>query len=122
MPKAPYDPNPKIDPKHYPELAKAMVQPVAISSAYKPIGRKLLMVNELPQGALARYERDLAVTSYQVKGNPWKTAGLKNYKNTESNVAGSTQQSAPSYDQQMERRYVSEVNLKRKFSLSEPDP
>ncbi len=47
-------------------LAQAMVEPIKISLEYQAIGRKLLMVDELPQGALPRYERDIAVTSYVI--------------------------------------------------------
>ena len=45
-------------------LAQAMIEPIKISLEYQGIGRKLLMIDELPQGALARYERDIAVKSY----------------------------------------------------------
>lgn len=41
-------------------LAQAMVEPIRRSLEYQAVGRKLLMVDELPQGALARYERDVA--------------------------------------------------------------
>ena len=41
-------------------LAQAMVEPIRRSLEYQAVGRKLLMVDELPQGALPRYERDLA--------------------------------------------------------------
>jgi hypothetical protein len=37
-----------------------MVEPIRRSLEYQAVGRKLLMVDELPQGALARYERDVA--------------------------------------------------------------
>lgn len=47
-------------------LAQAMVEPIKISLEYQAIGRKLLMVDELPQGALPRYERDIAVKSYVI--------------------------------------------------------
>jgi hypothetical protein len=40
-------------------LAQAMVEPIRRSLEYQAVGRKLLMVDELPQGALARYERDI---------------------------------------------------------------
>ena len=40
-------------------LAQAMVEPIKRSLEYQAIGRKLIMVDELPQGALARYEKDL---------------------------------------------------------------
>ena len=41
-------------------LAQAMVEPIRRSLEYQAVGRKLLLVDELPQGALARYERDVA--------------------------------------------------------------
>ena len=41
-------------------LAQAMVEPIRRALEYQAVGRKLLMVDELPQGALARYERDVA--------------------------------------------------------------
>ena len=47
-------------------IAQAMVEPIKISLEYQAIGRKLLMVDELPQGALPRYERDIAVKSYVI--------------------------------------------------------
>lgn len=47
-------------------LAQAMVEPIKTSLMYQSIGRKLLMVDELPQGALPRYERDIAVKSYVI--------------------------------------------------------
>lgn len=47
-------------------LAQAMVEPIKTSLQYQAIGRKLLMVDELPQGALPRYERDIAVRSYVI--------------------------------------------------------
>lgn len=37
-------------------LAQSMVEPIRRSLEYQSIGRKLLMVDELPEGALARYE------------------------------------------------------------------
>jgi hypothetical protein len=47
-------------------LAQAMVEPIRRSLEYQAVGRKLLMVDELPQGALARYERDLAANAYVI--------------------------------------------------------
>jgi hypothetical protein len=41
-------------------LAQAMVEPIKRSLEYQAIGRKLIMVDELPQGELARYEKDVA--------------------------------------------------------------
>jgi len=47
-------------------LAQAMVEPIKNSLLYQAIGRKLLLVDELPQGVLARYERDLTAKSFTV--------------------------------------------------------
>jgi len=47
-------------------LAQAMVEPIRRSLEYQAVGRKLLMVDELPQGALARYERDVMAIAYVV--------------------------------------------------------
>lgn len=47
-------------------LAQAMVEPIKTSLMYQGVGRKFLMVDELPQGALPRYERDIAVKSYVI--------------------------------------------------------
>lgn len=47
-------------------LAQAMVEPIRRALEYQAIGRKLLMVDELPQGALARYERDVAAVAHVV--------------------------------------------------------
>lgn len=47
-------------------LAQAMVEPIRRSLEYQAVGRKLLMIDELPQGALARYERDVAAIAHIV--------------------------------------------------------
>jgi hypothetical protein len=47
-------------------LAQSMVEPIRRSLEYQAVGRKLLMVDELPQGALARYERDIASIAHIV--------------------------------------------------------
>jgi len=47
-------------------LAQAMVEPIRRSLEYQAVGRKLLLVDELPQGALARYERDVAAIAHVV--------------------------------------------------------
>ena len=47
-------------------LAKSMVEPIKTSLMYQGIGRKLLTVDELPQGAIPRYERDIAVRSHVI--------------------------------------------------------
>lgn len=47
-------------------LAQAMVEPIRRALEYQAVGRKLLMVDELPQGALARYERDVASIAWVV--------------------------------------------------------
>ena len=48
-------------------LAAAMVEPIQTNLRYQAIGRKLLMVDELPQGALPRYERDFNKAAPQYK-------------------------------------------------------
>jgi len=45
-------------------LAQAMVEPIKNSLMYQAVGRKLLLVDELPQGVLPRYERDVTAKSY----------------------------------------------------------
>jgi hypothetical protein len=52
-------------------LAQAMVEPIKNSLMYQAIGRKLLLVDELPQGVLPRYERDVTAKSFVVgkRGN-----------------------------------------------------
>ena len=47
-------------------LAQAMVEPIKNSLMYQSIGRKLLLVDELPQGVLPRYERDVTAKSWVV--------------------------------------------------------
>lgn len=47
-------------------LAQAMVEPVRRSLEYQAVGRKCLMVDELPQGSLARYERDVASIAHVI--------------------------------------------------------
>jgi len=47
-------------------LAQAMVEPIRRSLEYQAVGRKLLLVDELPQGALARYERDVAAVAHVI--------------------------------------------------------
>lgn len=44
-------------------LAQAMVEPIRRALEYQAVGRKLIMVDELPQGALPRYEKDVRQTS-----------------------------------------------------------
>ena len=44
-------------------LAQAMVEPIRRALEYQAVGRKLLMVDELPQGAYARYEKDVKSTA-----------------------------------------------------------
>src|ERR1035437_1687062 len=53
------------------QLAQAMVEPIKRSLEYQAIGRKLLMVDELPQGALPRYEKDVSSVAYVIgrRGN-----------------------------------------------------
>jgi len=47
-------------------LAQAMVEPIKNSLMYQAIGRKLLLVDELPQGILPRYERDITAKSFVI--------------------------------------------------------
>jgi hypothetical protein len=47
-------------------LAQAMVEPIKNSLMYQSIVRKLLLVDELPQGVLPRYERDVTAKSFVV--------------------------------------------------------
>ena len=47
-------------------LAQAMVEPIRRALEYQAVGRKLLLVDELPQGALARYERDVAAIAHVI--------------------------------------------------------
>jgi len=47
-------------------LAQAMVEPIRRALEYQAVGRKLLMVDELPQGAYARYEKDVRATAVVV--------------------------------------------------------
>lgn len=45
-------------------LAQAMVEPIRRALEYQAVGRKLLMVDELPQGAYARYEKDVRALAF----------------------------------------------------------
>jgi hypothetical protein len=47
-------------------LAQAMVEPIRRALEYQAVGRKLLMVDELPQGAYARYEKDVRATATRI--------------------------------------------------------
>ena len=47
-------------------LAQAMVEPTRRARGYQAVGRKLLMVDELPQGAYARYEKDVRATAHVI--------------------------------------------------------
>lgn len=47
-------------------LAQAMVEPIRRALEYQAVGRKLLMIDELPQGAYARYEKDVRATATTV--------------------------------------------------------
>ena len=49
-------------------LAEAMIEPIKTSLLYQAVGRKLLMVDELPQNAIPKYERDVPVTDYVYSG------------------------------------------------------
>ena len=45
-------------------LAQAMVEPIRRALEYQAVGRKLLMTDELPQGAYARYEKDVRAIAW----------------------------------------------------------
>jgi len=47
-------------------LAKSMKEPLISTLMYGAIGRKLLLVDELPGGALLRYQKDINVKSYTI--------------------------------------------------------
>lgn len=47
-------------------LAQSMVEPIRNSLEYQAVGRKLLLVDELPQGVLPRYEKDVTAEAYQI--------------------------------------------------------
>jgi len=47
-------------------LAQAMVEPIRRALEYQAVGRKLLMVDELPQGAYARYEKDVTQVAHVI--------------------------------------------------------
>ena len=47
-------------------LAQAMVEPIRRALEYQAVGRKLLMIDELPQGAYARYERDVRSVAWVI--------------------------------------------------------
>ena len=55
---------------------KTMVELIRRSLEYQGVGRKLLMVDELPQGALDRYYRDIAIAASAIHRTPkafyWK--------------------------------------------------
>jgi len=43
-------------------MAQAMVEPIRRHLNYQGIGRQLLMVDELPEGAYAHYKREIRIT------------------------------------------------------------
>lgn len=47
-------------------LAQSMVEPIRRSLEFQAVGRKLLLVDELPSGALARYERDVSSIAHVI--------------------------------------------------------
>jgi len=51
---------------------KKIIEPIKRSLDYHAIGRKLLMVDELPQGAMARYERDVEVIIRELRREQYK--------------------------------------------------
>lgn len=60
-------------------LASAMVEPIRRSLDYQGIGRKLLMVDELPQGAYATYEKSV-VSAAKAVAKKYKTKKKKHGK------------------------------------------
>jgi len=48
-------------------LAQAMCEPISRALDYQGVGRRLLMVDELPEGAHARYERDVAAVAWVIE-------------------------------------------------------
>ena len=44
-------------------LAQCMVEPIRRALEYQAVSRRLLMVDELPMGAIPRYERDVRATA-----------------------------------------------------------
>ena len=56
-------------------LCQAMVEPIRQSLQYQAVGRKLLLVDELPPGALVRYERDIIAirSSPEYQSGEWKS-------------------------------------------------
>lgn len=45
-------------------LAQSMVSPIRMELNYQAVGRKIFMVDDLPQCALARYERDVPCVAH----------------------------------------------------------
>ena len=58
-------------------LAQAMVEPIRRALEYQAVGRKLLMVDELPQGAYARYEKDVHATAVVVSRRGGATESIQ---------------------------------------------
>ena len=50
-------------------LVLSLVQPIRRALEYQNLGRKLLMVDELPQGAYARYQNELNQTVASIQSN-----------------------------------------------------
>lgn len=51
------------DPQGRVALAQIMVDPIKVALEYQAVGRKLIMVDELPQGVYPRYEKDAYATA-----------------------------------------------------------
>lgn len=47
-------------------LAQVMVEPIKVALEYQAIGRKLLLVDELPQGVIPRYEKDVFAVAHTI--------------------------------------------------------
>ena len=59
-------------------LAQSMVNPIRRALDYQAIGRKLLMVDELPQGALPRYDKEVKEVTKVIKENKCKKTNTTN--------------------------------------------
>lgn len=53
------------------------------SNPYKALGRGFLMVDELPEGALPRYERDVSIKSYTIGSTRKGVPLIEPYQPTE---------------------------------------
>ena len=90
------DEAPNLSERDLYKLMKAMVGVISKSLNYAGIGKKMLMVDELPQGALAKYDQEvaeIAYCKYEYKGRnkngrrniPRKPNGTKIARNKSNN-------------------------------------